>query len=263
MTLAERYIELDRVGKTFPTQDGAIEAVSDITMTLAEGEFCALVGPSGCGKSTLLLMLAGLTQPTKGSISIAGDVVMGPYTNLGIVFQSAELLPWRSALDNITLQAEIRKLPKAPARERARELMAQVGLANFEARFPDELSGGMAQRVSLCRALLHDPGVVVMDEPFGALDALTRDQLQSDMQRLWMRTRKTVVMVTHSIEEAVFLSDRIVVFSPRPARVAADLKVPLGRPRTVADRGRPEFTELVTEIRLLFAQMGVFGESTT
>jgi NitT/TauT family transport system ATP-binding protein len=261
LLMGDVFVEFDGVGKRYPGPGGGVEAVSGVDLSIERGEFCALVGPSGCGKSTLLLTLAGLTQPTSGEVRIAGRVVAEPYTDLGIVFQNAELLPWRDALSNVTLQAEVRKQPKEPARRRALELMKQVGLEGFEKRYPDELSGGMAQRVSLCRALLHDPDVMVMDEPFGALDALTRDQIQLDMQRLWMASRKTVVLVTHSIEEAVFLADRIVVFTPRPARVAADIRVPLDRPRHIRDRTSPEFIELVGRIRDIFTDLGVFEEA--
>lgn len=255
------FIELSAVAKTYPSPDGPVEAVSDISLMLNEGEFVALLGPSGCGKSTLLLMLAGLTQPTSGSIAIDGTQITKPFTDLGIVFQNAELLPWRDALANVTLQTEIRKVAKGPARQRALDLMAQVGLTGFEHRYPDELSGGMAQRVALCRALLHDPNLIVMDEPFGALDALTRDQIQLDMQKLWMTTNKTVVLVTHSIDEAVFLADRIIVFTPRPAKIAADIRVPFSRPRRASDRTTAEFTHLVKEIRDIFTDLGVLEEA--
>ncbi|MGH3392703.1 MAG: ABC transporter ATP-binding protein [Actinomadura sp.] len=257
------FVEFDRFSKAFDTGSGVVTAVDDMSFGLDRGEFLAIVGPSGCGKSTLLLALAGLTQPTGGQVRVADRPVLEPYTDLGIVFQNAELLPWRTALQNVMLQAEIRRSPKDAAEARARELLTQVGLGGFEDRYPDELSGGMQQRVALCRALLHDPEILVMDEPFGALDALTRDQIQIDLQQLWMDRRKTVVFVTHSIDEAVFLADRVLVFSPRPARIAAEFRVPLDRPRHLSARATPEFAGLVGEIRAVFENLGVLKEERT
>ncbi|GAA3951284.1 ABC transporter ATP-binding protein [Actinomadura viridis] len=257
------FVEFDRFTKSFDTAGGVVTAVSEMSFRLDRGEFLAIVGPSGCGKSTLLMALAGLTQPTSGQVRVAGEAVLKPYTDLGIVFQSAELLPWRTALQNVLLQSEIRRSPKDEAAARARELLDQVGLGGFETHYPEELSGGMQQRVALCRALLHDPEILVMDEPFGALDALTRDQIQIDLQRLWMERRKTVVFVTHSIDEAVFLADRVLVFSPRPARIAAEFRVPLDRPRPLSARGGREFTDLVGEIRGVFENLGVLTEERT
>ena len=250
------FVEFHRFTKSFD----AVTAVSEMSFSLERGEFLAIVGPSGCGKSTLLMALAGLTQPTSGQVRVQGAPVLKPYTDLGIVFQNAELLPWRTALQNVLLQTEIRRSPRKPAEERARELLGQVGLDGFEDNYPDELSGGMQQRVALCRALLHDPEILVMDEPFGALDALTRDQIQIDLQRMWMERRKTVVFVTHSIDEAVFLADRVLVFSPRPARIAAEFRVPLARPRHPSVRTEREFTDVVGEIRHVFETLGVLKE---
>ncbi|MEW2357369.1 ABC transporter ATP-binding protein [Spirillospora sp. NPDC029432] len=254
------YVEFDRFTKSFGTAGGVVTAVDEMSFELDRGEFLAIVGPSGCGKSTLLMALAGLTQPTSGQVRVQGEAVLKPFTDLGIVFQNAELLPWRTALQNVLLQSEIRRSPKAAAEARAKELLGQVGLGGFEDHYPEELSGGMQQRVALCRALLHDPDILVMDEPFGALDALTRDQIQIDLQRLWMERRKTVVFVTHSIDEAVFLADRVLVFSPRPASIAAEFRVPLERPRPLGARGGKEFTDLVGEIRGVFETLGVLTE---
>ncbi|MDL4771686.1 MULTISPECIES: ABC transporter ATP-binding protein [Thermomonosporaceae] len=254
------FVEFDRFTKSFDTGTGVVTAVNEMSFELERGEFLAIVGPSGCGKSTLLMALAGLTQPTSGQVRVAGEAVLKPYTDLGIVFQNAELLPWRTTLQNVLLQAEIRRTSKAEATARAGELLGQVGLDGFEGRYPDELSGGMQQRVALVRALLHDPEILVMDEPFGALDALTRDQIQIDLQRLWMERRKTVVFVTHSIDEAVFLADRVLVFSPRPARIAAEFRVPLERPRHLSARTSREFGDLVGEIRGVFETLGVLSE---
>lgn len=260
-TAMQKFVEFADVEKSFSTKNGKITAISDLSLSISEGEFLAIVGPSGCGKSTLLMALAGLTQPTSGEVKFNGSAVADPLTEAGVVFQNAELLAWRTALENILLQAEIRRLPMEEATVRAKTLLANVGLGGFHNHYPDELSGGMQQRVALCRALLHDPALLLMDEPFGALDAITRDQIQSDLQQLWLQSRKTVVFITHSIEEAVFLADRVVMLSPRPARIAADIQVDLPRPRHIADRGSPEFTNLVNELREEFTRLGVFAEN--
>lgn len=260
-TAMQKFVEFADVEKSFTTKNGKITAISDLSLSISEGEFLAIVGPSGCGKSTLLMALAGLTQPTSGEVKFNGSAVVDPLTEAGVVFQNSELLAWRTALENILLQAEIRRLPMEEATVRAKTLLANVGLGGFHNHYPDELSGGMQQRVALCRALLHDPALLLMDEPFGALDAITRDQIQSDLQQLWLQSRKTVVFITHSIEEAVFLADRVVMLSPRPARIAADIQVDLPRPRHIADRGSPEFTNLVNELREEFTRLGVFAEN--
>ena len=256
----EPFIRFQDVEKSFDTKNGPVCAVERLSLTVSRGEFLAIVGPSGCGKSTLLMALAGLTQPTSGLIDVDEEPVYGPVTSAGIVFQGAELLSWRTALENIMLQAEIRKLDSETYREKAKRLLANVGLGGFEDHYPDELSGGMQQRVALCRALLHEPSMVLMDEPLGALDAITRDQVQADLQQLWLTMRNTVVLITHSIEEAVFLADRVVVLSPRPARIAANILIDLPRPRHVADRGSEAFRNHVNTIREEFARLGVFTD---
>lgn len=256
----QEFVEFDNVEKSFETANGTVTAVDALSLSMAEGEFLAIVGPSGCGKSTLLMALAGLTQPTSGQVKFDGTIVDKPLTQAGIVFQNPELLAWRTALENVLLQSEIRGLPKNESVTRARELLVSVGLSGFETHYPDELSGGMQQRVSLCRSLLHDPDVLLMDEPFGALDAITRDQIQSDLQQLWLQSRKTVVFITHSIDEAVYLADRVIVLSPRPAKIAADIKIDLPRPRHNADRGSVKFNNFVNEIREEFTRLGVFEE---
>ncbi len=256
--LRTRAIEFAGVGKTFNTGSAAVHAVEDITCQIEPGQFVSIVGPSGCGKSSLLMMIAGLSAPSRGQVHISGSLVNSPRTELGVAFQDSCLLPWRTALQNILLQAEIRKEPIPRAKERALQLLAQVGLSGFEHRYPPELSGGMAQRVALCRALLHEPDILLMDEPFGALDALTRDQMQLDLQSLWLDGEKTVVLVTHSIDEAVFLSDRVLVMSPRPSSIAADIEVPFPRPREMSLRTDPEFVSRVERIRSIFTDMGVY-----
>ena len=256
--LKSDYLEVHSVSKIYPARDGSpTTAVSGVDLTIAEGEFISLLGPSGCGKSTLLNMIAGLIEVTSGQIRIEGKPVTAPYTNLGIVFQSDLLLDWRTVLGNVLTQFDMRGMDPQPHTARARELIKSVGLADFETKHPWELSGGMRQRVSICRALVHDPPLLLMDEPFGALDALTREQLQLDLQRIWQSTRKTVVFVTHSIAEAVFLSDRVVVMTPRPGKIREILDIDLPRPRTLDIRESPEFAHRVRHVNRLFQELGV------
>jgi len=253
-------ITVDHVSKIYGTRTGPVDALADVSFTIRAGEFVSLLGPSGCGKSTLLRIIAGLETPTAGTVSIGGRIVEGPQTQLGIVFQSPLLLAWRDALGNVLLQAEARRMDRQKAETTARELIASVGLAGFEHKWPRELSGGMQQRLAICRALLHDPALLLMDEPFGALDALTRDQMNIDLQALWRRGEKTVVFVTHSISEAVFLSDRILVMSHRPGRVVLDATIALARPRRMRMRDTAEFTAYQEQIRTQFARSGVLRE---
>jgi len=245
-------IRLDRVGMTYAASAGPVEALRDISVQVERGEFVALVGPSGCGKSTLLRIVAGLRPSTTGTIEVADTPVRGPIAHVGMVFQAPVLLRWRSILDNVLLPAELSGRDPRRYRERAESLLALVGLADFAHRRPRELSGGMQQRVSLCRALVLDPPLLLMDEPFGALDAMTRDEMNLELLRVWGETttaeRKTIVFVTHSIPEAVLLADRVVVMTPRPGRIAAEFPVPLPRPRGIASRGAAEFGRLNVEI---------------
>lgn len=255
---AETLIEVDGVGKTFTGQDGEkIVALEGTDLQIGRGEFLSIVGPSGCGKSTLLSLVAGLLETTIGEVRIDGNLVDGPYTDLGFAFQSDLLLDWRTVLGNVLLQCDMRGLDSRQYEARAGELLNSVGLKGFEEKRPFELSGGMRQRVALCRALLLDPPMLLMDEPFGALDALTREQMQSDLLAMWQETQKTVLFVTHSISEAVFLSDRIVVMSARPGRVREIIDVDLNRPRDVNIRDTPEFGAIVHRVRLLFQEMGI------
>ena len=238
------------VTKVYQTLEGErIHALDDIDLAVHEREFLALVGPSGCGKSTLLRLLAGTLPKTTGDIFLRGSPVVGPRRDIGIVFQTATLLPWRNVLQNTLLPADVQGLDRKTYTERAHSLLRMVGLAGFERKYPFELSGGMQQRVSITRALVHDPAVLLMDEPFGALDALTREQMNLDLQRIWATAGKTVFLITHSISEAVFLADRVIVMSPRPGRIIAELNVAFPRPRTLDVMGTPEFGRMVTEIR--------------
>jgi NitT/TauT family transport system ATP-binding protein len=226
-------VELADVSKEYATADGPLRALERVSLSIAEGEFVSIVGPSGCGKSTLMLIAAGLVPPSTGTVRVGGSEVRGPYGNVGIVFQDATLYEWRRVLDNVLLPAQIQRLDLQKMRIRAQELLQRVGLGGFERKYPFQLSGGMRQRVALCRALVHDPALLLMDEPFGALDALTRDQMNLELQTLWQANRKTVLFITHSISEAVLLSDRVIVMSPRPGRIGASIEIRLPRPRTL------------------------------
>ena len=243
----------------YPMKDGIIHALEDVTFSAKEGEFLSIVGPSGCGKSTLIKLIAGLLPLTKGETRVEGELVRGPHKNVGIVFQNAVLLAWRTVLRNIMLQVEVRKgFDKQTYLGKAMELIKLAGLDGFENRFPWELSGGMQQRVSFCRALIHDPPLLLMDEPFGALDAMTRDEMNVWLQRIWMEKTKTVLFVTHDISEAVFLSDRVMVLSARPGTVKEIIKVDLPRPRILETTEKIEFMQYVTKIRKLMHEEGFY-----
>ena len=243
-------VEVDDVTVRFRTRRKDVTALRQVSLDVAEGEFVAIVGPSGCGKSTLLKLVAGLLRPSSGSVRLRGEAVTGPRHDIGYVFQRAALLEWRSARRNILLQAEMRHLPAARARERTAELIAMTGLTGFEDAYPHELSGGMQQRVALCRALLHEPPVLLMDEPFGALDALTREQLNVELNRIWRETRTTVLLVTHSVAEAAYLADRVVVLTERPGTVAEVVEVGLPEDGDYATTvARPEFARVTRRIR--------------
>ena len=250
-------ISARRVSKTYPASSGPIHALADVSVDVADGEFVSVLGPSGCGKSTLLLMIAGLLAPSAGEIRVAGRPVTRPQTDVGIVFQSPVLLDWRTVIRNVLLQVEARALDLAEHRAKARELLVAVGLEGFEDKYPFELSGGMRQRTAICRALIHDPPLLLMDEPFGALDALTREQMRLDIERLWLERRKTVVFITHSIPEAVLLSDRVVVMSPRPGRIDGILEIDLPRPRRLEVQESPRFAGYLKAITDLFRARGV------
>lgn len=255
-------IKIRDVSKIYDTADGPVHALDTINLDIYEGEFVSLVGPSGCGKSTLLMLISGLFPPSTGEITISGEEVNKPYTNLGIVFQRDVLLDWRNVLDNVLLQSEIRGLPRSQFEQSALQLLQRVGLGDFVKKYPQELSGGMRQRVSICRALLHDPPLLLMDEPFGALDAITRDQMNLDLLKIWEQTRKTVIFVTHSVPEAVFLSDRVLVMSPRPGQVVETIEVDLPRPRHLSVRDTPQFAHYNSHIREIFQKQGILVETS-
>jgi NitT/TauT family transport system ATP-binding protein len=253
-------IAIDNISKVYAVPGDTVEAVRNLTLHVKAGEFVSLVGASGCGKSTLLTMVAGLVPASRGQIRIDGIVVTRPQTNIGFVFQDPVLLDWRRAVDNVMISVEGRNLPLANYRTRAVQLLHSVGLAGFEKRYPFELSGGMRQRVSICRALIHDPPVLLMDEPFGALDALTREQLMLDLLRIWQERQKTVLFVTHSISEAVFLSDRVVVLTQRPARIQEIIGIELPRPRGLKVRQSMEFGRYTQSILDIFQAQGILRE---
>lgn len=249
-------ISLKGVSKSFDTGPSQVDALLDIDLDVQQGEFVVVVGSSGCGKSTLLRLVTGLLKPTSGVVEIGGRPINGPDPGIGIVFQTPVLLPWRSVRRNVELQLDIRGISTPSARSRVDDLLKLVGLAGFEERKPYELSGGMQQRVSICRALVHDPALLLMDEPFGALDALTREQMNLELQRIWMETRKTVLFITHSITEAVMLGDRVVVMTPRPGRIMEIVDVPLSRPRDFSAMRVPEFYSACDRVRRLMNAAG-------
>lgn len=245
MQIPSRHIGLTGIAKSY----GAIPAIENITLDIARGEFLSILGPSGCGKSTLLMMMAGLVQPSSGTIEVEKRRVTKPLTDIGIAFQQDLLFDWRTVLGNVMIQADMRGLDRNVARQKAERLLERVGLKGFENRRPWELSGGERQRVALCRALLHGASILLMDEPFGALDALTREHMNMHLQNLWIAERPTAVMVTHSISEAVFLSDRVIVLSPRPSRSVFELEIALPRPRTLTMRDSSEFVRFQHRLR--------------
>jgi NitT/TauT family transport system ATP-binding protein len=242
-------ISVRSLSKTYDGGGGAINALREITFNVAEGEFVSVVGPSGCGKSTLLKILAGLMPPSEGAALLNGSPIHGPRRDIGMVFQSPVLFPWRSVIDNALLPVDVQRLGRGEMIARARALIALVGLSGFEHRYPWELSGGMQQRVALVRALVHDPALLLMDEPFGALDALTREAMNVELQRIWLDRRKTVVFVTHSTSEAVFLADRVLVMTQRPGRIGDVLEIDLPRPRTLDVMTSEAFGSYVRRIR--------------
>jgi len=246
------------LSKHYSTRDGRITALQDITFAVREGEFVAVVGPSGCGKSTLLKLLAGLMPPSTGEAVLGGTPITGPRRDIGVVFQSPVLFPWRTVLDNVLLPVDVQRLDRQHHLRAAINLLTLVGLREFERRYPWELSGGMQQRVAITRALIHGPALLLMDEPFGALDAMTREHMNLELQRILLEERKTVLFITHSIPEAVFLADRVLVMSSRPGRILDDVRVQIPRPRFLDAMSAPAFGEYVRAIRAQFRAKGGF-----
>jgi NitT/TauT family transport system ATP-binding protein len=252
-------IRIRSLGKTFTSGNGeSFEALHDIDLDIGHGEFISLLGPSGCGKSTLLRIIAGLEPPSRGTVEVEGKPLRGTPPGIGMVFQHDVLLDWRNVINNVLLPVEFAGERKRDYSRRALDILALYGLKGFEQRYPWELSGGMRQRVAICRALIRDPAFLMMDEPFGALDALTRDELNIELQSLWMRTKKSVLFVTHGIAEAVFLSDRVIVMATRPGRIVDILPVDLPRPRTFSLRAGKAFGEYTDRIREVFEAYEVF-----
>ncbi|MBJ3776916.1 ABC transporter ATP-binding protein [Acuticoccus mangrovi] len=250
-------VVIDNLSKVYKTRRDRIHALDRISLTIGEGEFVSVVGPSGCGKSTLMSLVSGLEFPTSGEVSLDGVPIRAPITDVGIVFQTDVLLEWRTVLSNVMIQAEMRKLDRATYRARAEELLRTTGLDGFGGKYPHELSGGMRQRASICRALVHDPSLLLMDEPFGALDALTREMMVLELHRLWLATRKSILFITHDIEEAVFLADRVVVMTPRPGRIAEIITPNLPEARDMRIKQIPEFGAAVGRIRTIFEETGI------
>jgi len=248
-------IRLDHVDKTYRTRRGdLVPALADVSLDVGDNEFVSVVGESGCGKSTLLKLVAGLTPPSRGTVRVRDQIVREPFVDVGFVFQQPVLLPWRSVLDNVLFSVEMLGLDVRQYRKRALDLIELTGLGGFETKYPRELSGGMQQRVAICRALLPDPGLLLMDEPFGALDAMTREEMSLELLRIWEERRKTILFVTHSIPEAILLADRVVVMTPRPGRVARVLAIDLPRPRTMDLEFDSRFKAASDEVRgLIFA----------
>jgi len=237
------------LGHVYASPQGQVTALQDVSFEVAPREFVCIVGPSGCGKSTLLRLMAGLLRPTQGRVCLCGEPLDGPRRQIGFVFQRANLMPWRTVRENIALPLELAGAPAAEAQQQTEELIELVGLTGFEDALPRNLSGGMEQRVAIARALIHDPEILLLDEPFGALDAMTRERMSAELLRIWDARRKTVVMVTHNIQEAVFLADRALALTPRPGRVRAAFDVPLPRPRDVAVQFTLRFGELAGQVR--------------
>jgi len=254
-------VRLERVSKVYETREGdEVVALEETDADIRPGEFVAVVGPSGCGKSTLLMLIAGLIPLSSGRILVDGEPVTRPPPKVGVVFQSDLLLYWRTVLDNVLLPVEIKGWSRARYVPKAERLLAQVGLEGFAGKYPSELSGGMRQRVSICRALIQEPGLLLMDEPFGALDALTREQMIIDLQAMWRDVGNTVLFITHSIQEAVFLADRVLVMSPRPGRVELDLRIDFARPRRWAINEDPAFLGYMRRVREVFEAQGVLRQ---
>jgi len=255
MSVETKTIEIDQLTKIYPTKDSEILALDHVSFDVFDQEFFCIVGPSGCGKTTLLKILAGLLAKSAGKVILRGKIVEGPQENIGMVFQSPVLLKWRTALRNVLLPAEVQKLDITTYTRNAYALFELIGLKGFENKYPRELSGGMQQRVAIGRALIYNPALLLMDEPFGALDAITREEMSHELLRIWDKTRKTIIFITHNITEAVFLGDRVAILTPRPGRIARIVDIDLPRPRTPEVKLTPRFSELSKEIYDLISSM--------
>jgi NitT/TauT family transport system ATP-binding protein len=249
-------IAVNRLRKVYGTRADPVIALHDVHFSIDKGQFVAIVGPSGCGKSTLLKILIGLIPASQGEARLSGTAIAGPRRDIGVVFQSPVLFPWRTVLDNVLLPVDVQRLGRDKLKARAMNLLCLVGLEGFERRYPQELSGGMQQRAAMVRALVHDPAMLFMDEPFGALDAMTREQMNLQLQHLWLERNETVLFITHSIAEAVFLADRVLVMTPRPGHIVDDVVVELARPRCLDVMTTPEFGLHVKRIREHFKNTG-------
>lgn len=250
-------ISVAELSKDYPSGAGAVAALAQTSFDVEEGEFIAVVGPSGCGKSTLLKILSGVLSASGGSANLRGTPIRGPRRDIGVVFQTPVLLPWRSVVENVLLPIDVQRAARDRHTQTALDLLELVGLRDFANRYPAELSGGMQQRVAIARALVHDPALLLMDEPFGALDAMTREQMNLELQRIWTERRKTVLFITHSIPEAVFLADRVLVMSPRPGRIVDVVPVGIERPRPLEAMNLPAFCAAVGTIRARFHSKGL------
>lgn len=253
-------LRFEHIGMKYKTLTGYTEALIDVNFDIDDGEFVTVLGPSGCGKSTFLFIGTGLTQPTSGKVLLDGKEITRPVKEVGFVFQDHLLLEWRTVLNNIMIQGEFRNLDKNITKEKAMELIRQVGLEGFENKYPWELSGGMQQRVSICRALVHEPDLLMMDEPYGALDALTREQMRVDLEKMWMQKKNTILFVTHDIDEAILLADKVVILTPRPGQVKEIVPINLPRPRNMAVKESAEFLALRKRITTIFTEMGILNE---
>jgi NitT/TauT family transport system ATP-binding protein len=249
---ANPMLSINQMNLVYNSSRGPVTAIRDLSFSIRKGEFVSILGPSGCGKSTLLRIVSGLLRPTSGKVIVADAEVKSPRPDIGIVFQQPTLLPWKTVLENVLVPIRAMRMPAAHYKDRAHDLLRLVGLGDFVNHYPYELSGGMQQRVGIARGLIHDPAILLMDEPFAALDAMSREFMMDELQRIWMTTGKSVLFITHSIPEAVYLSDRVLTLSPRPGRVVDDLQIDLPRERNVATMGQPTFGEYATHLRALF-----------
>lgn len=250
--MTEPRLSIEKLSVIYTSARGKLTAIQDLSLSVTNGQFVAVLGPSGCGKSTLLNIASGLLSPSGGLVSIQGEPVTGPRPDVGIVFQQPTLLPWKSVIENVLVPVQAMGMRVSEHMERARSLIKMVRLEGFENHYPNELSGGMQQRVGIARGFMHDPQLLLMDEPFAALDAMTREHMTDELQSMWMQSGKSVLFITHSIPEAVYLADRVVVLSERPGTVVDVIEVPIPRPRTLETLSSPEFTSICNRLRMFF-----------